>query len=431
MRQQRLDIYDRQNFAQHLVEQVLCFNTPFSVGLDAKWGDGKTYFVEHFLIPVCAAKELPIVIYDSFEHERETDPFISLTRQILMMAEEKLSKSAIPETKNSAINKVASSCSQFLKGLGKTTAKATSKILLKQTLDELGDNFSVDEAGEAADDFTAFIEAQLMQGKHIQTLKEQFQSNMSSLIAELSPIHNAIVVVIDELDRCRPNHAVDILEAVKHLLSVDGIYFVFTYHKTQLQSAFRHIYGSDLDANLYLQKFINLDISLPGGGVENNRDTCRNLFNQFLNVSKLDTPQKELVLRQAQYYPVLTEIYKLTPRELDRCVLMHIAYATKRLDEFNELTVALLIVLHVKHGDIDQHITAGGFPLPLDVLRKYKLNDTVANISARYESVRGKVERDIGLLMYERDEDGQVLKLNDSDVRYVVATIKKILGSRV
>ena len=175
MSQQRLDIYDRQNFAQHLVDQILCFNTPFSIGLDAKWGDGKTYFVEHFLKPVCAAKDLPIVVYDSFEHERETDPFISLTRQILMMAEEKLSKSAIPETKSSAISKVASSSSHFLKELRKTTVKATLKILLKQTLDEVGKNFSAADAGEASEDFTTFIEAQLTQGKHIQTLKEQFQ----------------------------------------------------------------------------------------------------------------------------------------------------------------------------------------------------------------------------------------------------------------
>lgn len=431
MNQQRLDIYDRHNFAKHLVEQLLCFNTPFAVGLDAKWGDGKTYFVEHFLSPVCAAKDLPIVVYDSFEHERETDPFISLTRQILMMAEEKLSKPTTPAAKISAIGKVATSCGQFLKGLGKTTAKATSKILLKQTLDEVGDNFSVDDAGDVADDFTAFIEAQLMQGKHIQTLKEQFQSSMSDLINELSPSHNAIVVVIDELDRCRPNHAVDILEAVKHLLSVEGIYFVFTYHKIQLQSSFRHIYGSGLDANLYLQKFINLDISLPGGGVENNRDKCKNLFNQFLNVSKLETSQKERVLRQAQYYHVLTQIYKLTPRELDRCVLMHIAYEMKKLDEFNELTVALLILLHVKHGDLDHHITMGEFPLPLEVLRKYKLNDTVANITTKYQSVRGKVEYDIGVLMSGVDADGQVLKRNDSEIRYMVANIKKILGSGV
>ena len=72
------------------------------------------------------------------------------------------------------------------------------------------------------------------------------------------------IFIIDELDRCRPNYAVSILEQIKHFFSVPNIIFVLSIDKNQLGSAVKGVYGSDsLNSEEYLRKFIDLEYSIP------------------------------------------------------------------------------------------------------------------------------------------------------------------------
>lgn len=73
-----------------------------------------------------------------------------------------------------------------------------------------------------------------------------------------------IVFIIDELDRCRPSYAVELLEQVKHLFSVSGIVFVLAIDKEQLGHIIRGMYGSDkFNASEYLRRFIDLEYAIP------------------------------------------------------------------------------------------------------------------------------------------------------------------------
>ena len=65
---------------------------------------------------------------------------------------------------------------------------------------------------------------------------------------------------MDELDRCRPDYAVDLLEKVKHFFSVEGIVFVLAIDKDQLISSIKGRYGSEsIDGNAYLKRFIDFE----------------------------------------------------------------------------------------------------------------------------------------------------------------------------
>jgi hypothetical protein len=77
-----------------------------------------------------------------------------------------------------------------------------------------------------------------------------------------------IVFVIDELDRCRPPFAVELLEKIKHLFSVDGLIFVLAIDRQQLSEAVRCLYGQGLDADNYLRRFIDLEYRLPAPKIE-------------------------------------------------------------------------------------------------------------------------------------------------------------------
>jgi hypothetical protein len=71
-----------------------------------------------------------------------------------------------------------------------------------------------------------------------------------------------VVFIIDELDRCKPPFALSILETIKHLFAVDGIYFLLVTSLEQLESAVRFAYGQ-IDARVYLEKFYHLRMKFP------------------------------------------------------------------------------------------------------------------------------------------------------------------------
>ena len=72
-----------------------------------------------------------------------------------------------------------------------------------------------------------------------------------------------LIVVIDELDRCRPSYAVELLEVAKHLFAVDRIVFVLAVNRSELAHSIRALYGSDFDAVGYLRRFFDVDFRLP------------------------------------------------------------------------------------------------------------------------------------------------------------------------
>lgn len=75
--------------------------------------------------------------------------------------------------------------------------------------------------------------------------------------------------MIDELDRCRPDYVISLLERIKNLFEVEGIFFVLAIDREQLYSVVEHTFGVKKEENgrdnraIYLQKFINMDFELP------------------------------------------------------------------------------------------------------------------------------------------------------------------------
>ena len=72
-----------------------------------------------------------------------------------------------------------------------------------------------------------------------------------------------LIVMIDELDRCRPSYAVQLLEVAKHLFTVDHIVFVLAVNRSELAHSVKALYGGDFDADGYLRRFFDADFRLP------------------------------------------------------------------------------------------------------------------------------------------------------------------------
>lgn len=174
-------------------------------------------------------------------------------------------------------------------------------------------------------------------------------------------------IFIDELDRCRPNFAIQVLEKAKHLFNVDNIIFVLAADKSQLAHSIRAVYGQGLDVNGYLRRFIDFDYLLPS--------PVRSVYIKYL-VTKmgfdknLNNDETHIYDHQKKLDSII-RLYNLTLREQESfCnilnVVMKIRYHTM---QENSVLVFLLIILKIKEPELYKRLnrfdTANIIPLIL------------------------------------------------------------------
>ncbi len=96
----------------------------------------------------------------------------------------------------------------------------------------------------------------------LDAFRRKFEAISRNYIAE----HGRLVVFVDDLDRCLPDKAVEILEAVKLFLDVPGCVFVLGVARDVIEEGIRARYSdyrTKLDGAQYLEKIIQIPFSLP------------------------------------------------------------------------------------------------------------------------------------------------------------------------
>ena len=66
-----------------------------------------------------------------------------------------------------------------------------------------------------------------------------------------------LVVFIDELDRCRPDYAIGVLEKVRHIFDVAGVVVVLAINREALEQAVGGLHGSRDAAERYMRRFVD------------------------------------------------------------------------------------------------------------------------------------------------------------------------------
>lgn len=241
------DEYQRRAIAEKL-ETLLDSNLDISpLVIDGYWGTGKTEFSLKLCNLLSKKTEERIVIYiDAFKEDHCEDPLLSITAAIANVLPEKekreLIKKAVPAIKFGV----------------KTALKAGAGWILRQNTDGLTEEFqqAIKDTSNAAIDGT--IENLI--SEHMES-----ESNIKALnnkLRELST-NKKIILIIDELDRCRPTFAVELLEKIKHIFDAPNVNFILVANLSQLKAAINHVYGSSVDSQNYLDKFIKYIVRLP------------------------------------------------------------------------------------------------------------------------------------------------------------------------
>lgn len=221
------------------------------------------------------------IYYSAWEADSEVDPLVPLLTGFKTSIEEKVDKA-----------KKKSDARKKFEAVIETSGK-----LLCNSLPKLGAALAttvVPGVGEALKVLESTIEdvgiKLISEYQEKQRSVKKFKKELSDFVAEYCGA-KPLVIIIDELDRCRPEYAIRTLERAKHLFDVPGVVFVLSVNRNELARATTAFYGEGTSGDDFLKKIIDIEYNLP----EPPKTSFRVLvIDQLgLNISRAN-PQKKL-----------------------------------------------------------------------------------------------------------------------------------------
>ena len=244
------DLLGRKESVEVLTHLVGSLEDPCVLAVDAAWGNGKTTFLRIWA-QYLRNQKFPVVEFNAWETDFSGDPFVALSTELtegLRKYDDKPLAAKIDDTKKKAEEVLRRAVPSVIR-------LATVGILDVGPLmeQEVGQAL----ASYAKDRLSEYHEAK----KSVKAFRDSLQ-NMADTVSKFSE-NRPLIVVIDELDRCRPSYAVELLEVAKHLFAVDRIVFVLAVNRSELAHSIGALYGSGFDAMGYLRRFFDVDFRLP------------------------------------------------------------------------------------------------------------------------------------------------------------------------
>lgn len=330
------DKLNRGPIIQNLTEVIeqLELERGVVVGIDASWGKGKTTFInlwEKYLNE--NKKEIYHVIkFNAWDKDDSGNPLVSLIVEL----EELL----IGETK------------EEIYGFVKELAKGFIPNLVER----------LTCGGIKSDDLNILLNAhETLKYDLIEHEKTRIElkNKLKDSIAKLSQ-EKKIIFFIDELDRCRPLYAIELLETIKHLFNVRNCIFILAWDKVQLSESIKTVYGTGMDSNGYLRRFIDLDYQLP-------EPSKKDYINYLIEKEEL----------KESYYPTFYEIlpsfcdvYDLSLRDIDKLVF-YLSIHLKRVEKIEKIKTtyeyvysllkSIFIIIKIKNESLYLKIRAKNY----------------------------------------------------------------------
>lgn len=280
------DILKRQEFGEAILNLVTRSTDELVISLDGKWGEGKTTFVKMWQGHL-KEKGIPSIYIDAFQNDYTEDAFISIASAITSYVDQ---HSAESEKSTEFKDKAKKVGVRLLTWTAKIGIKAATLGIIKesdiQALTEIGSDVAAATSETIADLVKERLNSHSKETEVIQSFRESLSDLPASLMNNSS---GRLVIVIDELDRCKPTFAVEILEKIKHLFSVKNVVFLLVMNKQQLEEAIKSVYGAKIDAHTYLQKFINVETSIPKRVADRHNNDIKIYVQKLLQLHEIET----------------------------------------------------------------------------------------------------------------------------------------------
>lgn len=243
------DRLDRKQYAERLTTLIENTEGPYVIGLTSPWGSGKTFFLQAWHKQLLADGK-PCIYFNAWEMDASGDPLANLFAVSEQQAQQ---FQGISENLKTEIKTLFENLPAIIRGLG----------FLNKVFD----------AG-VSDKIFGFSAKIIEDIQKILAKKRCFKKELTDIASKIAEDrHFPLLIIVDELDRCRPSYAIDLLESIKHLFNVPHVVFLLAVDSTQLLQQVEHTFGLKAcleNGNIvrdprqeYLRKFFDIYYNLP------------------------------------------------------------------------------------------------------------------------------------------------------------------------
>lgn len=248
------DLLGRSQLGELLTNNLHRLSAGAVLAIDGSWGEGKTWFGRNWEAHL-KSKSHKVIYIDAFEQDYIEDPFLLISAEILGSISQ---------------NDISKKLTDSAVGIAKTLMPLGTKVLINAVGQwALGTSNLSDKAKEilentvedTSEQSSGWIKDRLTKHTCDKATIKEFKIQLEQ-VAKEDP-DRPMVIIIDELDRCKPTFAVGVIERIKHFFDVQNVVFVLLLNRNQLEKAIKGVYGAETDAATYLSKFVNFFFKLP------------------------------------------------------------------------------------------------------------------------------------------------------------------------
>ena len=304
---------------------------PLTLCLNGAWGTGKTFFLRRFMVQWEANKGKALY-FNAWEDDNLEDPLVALIGQLW------------PLLKPDA-----------LQGLVKDIKECAWPLIKKLGLARFGIE-GKDVSSPAKNAFDEYSDRTASR-KH---LKESL-SKIAEHYASEVPCR-PLLFIIDELDRCRPTFAVELLERIKHLFSIEHLVFLIGVDREQIRASVQSVYGN-IDAENYLHRFFDLTLCLKEPNYKNFVYAYLSRQGDGANPERQHFASTRMHF--AEDFCEMLMHYKLSLREMEIALRTFTLLQSVRSTSAgnNVVLAAIMITLMMKNREAYTHFLAWDLPI--------------------------------------------------------------------
>ncbi|WP_374973168.1 KAP family P-loop NTPase fold protein [Spongiibacter marinus] len=321
--------------------------TSYVINIDAEWGLGKSVFLEE--IGKSLSKNHYVIQFNAWENDYSETPFESL---ICELVDQLPSRNEFVSVKRKIIDAASKIDSTSILKMGLTLATGNR-------------DFSEDAANAVAGIIKPGDNDLLKRHREKKKVIENFKTSLkklSEIVGELDSKekYSPIFVMIDELDRCRPTFAVELLECVKHLFNIEGYYFLVATNTKELSHTIKSIYGADFGAKTYLNRFFDSYFTLSEPSLDlylDHLDSKNNVLKKLHTPHYVTTIENKRPNTNNDPNYFLSEIFRqlgLTLRDTEQCyskIEACLLSKTENSNEFHVVVIGFLVALNLRHNE--------------------------------------------------------------------------------
>ncbi len=357
------DALDRKPIAVALTNLVRPETNPLVVTLNGSWGTGKTFFLKRWQTQL-EKEDMRAIYFNAWEDDYSVDPLVAILGQLCDEFSDEKYKGKVDRLKKAGMNlskKIA------LKGIGALTCgllNLTEEEIEsgKDTLNQILKALSDADPGECESSRDRLFDEYRISRE----AREELKKALTALTSEVRGDLNApLVFIIDELDRCRPTFAIELLERIKHLFGIPNMVFVLGIDREQLGSSVKSVYG-EIDVDGYLRRFFDMEFSLP---LVDSAAFCKGLLMrhkldshaQFHDQESKGNDFTNAFQTVCSVLPFLCRELQLSLRDVEKLVTSYV-FATRNRNGYSNAwpeLLSVLLALRLKHTSLYNQFTQG------------------------------------------------------------------------